>query len=423
MVINNEIIKNLIKPEYNKEDIENILFILNNHMTFDFRPLENGLFPAVLESEQIEYTGYSYVWVRDNIHVAHAHYVSDKQDAAIKTLNSLMEYFYKHKHRFENIINNSVDYNDPMERPHVRFDGNTLSEVNQKWSHAQNDAMGYFLWLFCKCAGDGFITVDDKAGHMLSLFAKYFDKIKFWQDEDSGHWEEVRKISASSIGPIVAGLEMLKQLRLDDSQVNESFLEHLINMGKDSLNSILPFECRQTEPIKNRRYDAALLFLIYPLNILDATMSDTILTDIIENLKGEYGIKRYIGDSYWAADYKKNLSENLRTADFSDNLEQRDALLKAGEEAQWCIFDPIISTIYGIRYTETKDDNFLKLQTYFFNRSLGQLTCENHSHGGMKCPESYYLEDGKYVTNDIVPLLWTKANLMLAINQMKKSLH
>jgi phosphorylase kinase alpha/beta subunit len=422
MVVNNEIIKNLIKPQYNKEDIENILFILNNHETFDFRPLNNGLFSAVPESERTKYTGYSYVWVRDNIHVAHAHYVSCKQDAAVKTLGTLMEYFYKHKHRFENIIENRADFNNPMERPHIRFDGNTLSEVNQKWAHAQNDAMGYFLWLFCKCACDGFIALDEKAKYMLPLFAKYFDKVKFWQDEDSGHWEEVRKISASSIGTAVAGLEMLKRLRLDDSQVNEAFLDNLINMGKNSLYSILPFECRQAETIKNRRYDAALLFLIYPLNILDAAMSDAILTDTIENLKGEYGIKRYIGDSYWAADYKKKIQENLRTADFSETLEQRDTLLKAGEEAQWCIFDPIISVIYGIRYSETADDNFLKLQTYFFNRSLGQLTYENHPHGGMKCPESYYLENGKYVTNDIVPLLWAKANLMLAINQMKKSL-
>ena len=31
-------------------------------------------------------------------------------------------------------------------RPHVRFDGRTLSEIgDQRWAHAQNDALGYFL--------------------------------------------------------------------------------------------------------------------------------------------------------------------------------------------------------------------------------------------------------------------------------------
>lgn len=37
---------------------------------------------------------------------------------------------------------------DAANRPHVRFDGRTLSEIgDERWAHAQNDALGYFLWL------------------------------------------------------------------------------------------------------------------------------------------------------------------------------------------------------------------------------------------------------------------------------------
>jgi len=446
MVIHNEKLKPLIKSEYTKKDIHNILSLLNAHGTFDFRALPNGLFPAVPASEETGYTGYSSVWVRDNMHVAYAHYVTGKEAVAVKTLHAMMEYFLKHTSRFENIVFGKSDFNNPMERPHVRFDGETLSEFNQKWAHAQNDALGYFLWLYCKAVSDGHIVLNAETEYMLHLFARYFKHIEYWQDEDSGHWEEVRKISASSMGTVVAGLKQLAQLHLDgrisktniaktnisktniantnkDIHAAPAFLEQLIHQGLEALYSILPYECRQEDALKHRRYDAALLFLIYPLNVLSPEMAEVIISDVTENLQGEYGIKRYVGDSYWAADYKKKLSENVRTADFSDSLAQRDALLQAGEEAQWCIFDSTLSTLYGVRYAAEHNPEFLKLQTHYLNRSLGQLTCANHPRGQLQCPESYYLEDGHYVTNDIVPLLWAGSNLRVAMEQMKKSLH
>ena len=52
-------------------------------------------------------------------------------------------------------------------------------------------------------------------------------------------------------------------------------------------------------------------------------------------------------------------------------------------------------------------------QTAYFNRSLAQIT------GALECPEAYFLERGEYAPNDNVPLLWTEANLWLALNLMK----
>jgi len=429
MVIHNEKLKPLIKPEYTNKDIHNILSLLNAHGTFEFRALSNGLFPAVPASEETGYTGYSSVWVRDNMHVAYAHYATGKEAVAVKTLHTMMEYFLKHRSRFENIVFGKSDFNNPMERPHVRFDGETLSELGQKWAHAQNDALGYFLWLYCTAVSDGHMVLKEETAHMLHLFAHYFKRIEYWQDEDSGHWEEVRKISASSIGTVVAGLKQLRQLHLDgkisttnkDIQTDLAFLEKLIHKGLEALYAILPYECRQTDALQHRRYDAALLFLIYPLNVLSLEMSEVVIADVTQHLKGEYGIKRYVGDSYWAADYKKKLNEHVRTADFSDSLAQRDAWFQAGEEAQWCIFDSILSALYGVRYAAEHNPEFLKLQTHYLNRALGQLTSESHPQGGLQCPESYYLEDGHYVSNDIVPLLWAASNLMLAMEQMKSA--
>ena len=205
-------------------------------------------------------------------------------------------------------------------------------------------------------------------------------------------------------------------------KITTDFLDVLIAEGKQVLEKILPAECIQPDVNKYRRYDAALLFLTFPIKIVDERMTKQILSDVIENLQGDYGIRRYLGDSFWFADYKKNLRPELRTADFSDNISTRDRLLKPGQEAQWCIFDPIISIIYGLEYQRDHDEKHLKLQIHYFNRSLGQLTEENSPYGGFKCPELYYLENGHYVPNDTVPLLWTQANLRMAFQFMKSSL-
>lgn len=125
-------------------------------------------------------------------------------------------------------------------------------------------------------------------------------------------------------------------------------LEPLIERGMGSLGKILPSECTQPDPSKQRCYDAALLFLIYPLQIVEGQLADRIRADVIAHLQGQAGIRRYLGDSYWAPDYKKKIKPEERTADVSDDLSSRNLLLPAvGQEAQWCLFDPNISCIFG----------------------------------------------------------------------------
>jgi phosphorylase kinase alpha/beta subunit len=168
-----------------------------------------------------------------------------------------------------------------------------------------------------------------------------------------------------------------------------------------------------------RRYDAALLFLIYPLDVVSSEMARKICEDVVANLQGDNGIRRYIGDSYWTADYKRKLDANLWTGDFSVCQSERDKIAKVGEEAQWCLFDPILSVISGRRYLQTHADEDLQKQIFHFNRALGQLTGPGCPAGALRCPEAYYLEDGRYVPNDHVPLLWTQANLLAAFVAMK----
>jgi hypothetical protein len=195
----------------------------------------------------------------------------------------------------------------------------------------------------------------------------------------------------------------------------------LIAKGDRALSAILPAECVQPPP-RRREHDAALLVLIYPLGVVDDSMGERIVDGVIENLQGEYGVRRYLGDSYWTADYKDKVAEDLLTADVSNAQEIRDRLAKAGEEAQWCIFDPIVSIIAGRRYVSAGAPADLERQTLYLNRALGQITGPDCRHGELRCPEAYYLERGRYVPNDNTPLLWTQANLWLALVAMGQSL-
>lgn len=414
-----------IKSRYTYQNIQEILNVLEAQKTLTFSPLDNGLFPAAKTGKETDYTGYSSIWVRDNIHIAHAHSVLDNYEIALKTINALMCYFKKHKNRFEKIISFQSDPSDPMNRPHIRFNGFNLEEIDQKWAHAQNDALGYFLWFYCKLANQGRLKILDEDLELLLLFPKYWSTIQFWQDEDSGHWEENRKISASSIGVVLAALQELNHYLSNHNQIKMEVIDqikYLIGMGQQSLDLILPSECIQSDSKKKRRFDSALLFLIYPLGVVTGNMADTILNDVMTNLQGKYGIRRYIGDSYWSADYKKKLEPGARTVDFSDDLSTRDSFLKENEEAQWCIFDPIISVIFGLKYQKTKSEHDFNLQIHYLNRSLGQITGFQSNTGEFLCPESYYLEDGKYVPSDPTPLYWTQANLICALKTMEHSL-
>jgi phosphorylase kinase alpha/beta subunit len=429
----NEEISELIRDRYTIKDLSKIFQLLKSKRSFAFPTLENGLFPAAIVDASTAYTGYSAVWARDNVYVAYSHYISNEFNASRKNMQCLMKYFKKHKIHFINIIKGQVDPAIAMRRPHIRFDGENLAEIHQLWEHAQNDALGYFLWLYSKLISAKVLEPSQEEIEMLALFPLYFEAISYWKDEESGHWEETRKIEASSIGVVVAALKAFKQLSMEPSFVTHcckfeeklvtvEYLDNLIQKGQDALNEILPAECIQSG--KERRYDSALLFLIYPLQVLSDEIANKILSDVINNLQGEYGISRYKGDSFWCRDYE-DIPKNIRTSISTDReqwLSENERSLKDGEEAQWCIFDPIISVIFGVKFQLTHQSDFLEKQTFYLNRSLRQLTPSSFKLGGFRCPELYYLKRGTYTPNDATPLLWTQANLKIALKMMEKSL-
>jgi phosphorylase kinase alpha/beta subunit len=172
----------------------------------------------------------------------------------------------------------------------------------------------------------------------------------------------------------------------------------------------LPFEAPP-----ERKTDAALLFLLYPLAVVtDARMKRFIVSLTRARLMGEVGIRRYLGDSYFCQDYDQWYPPGERSTDFAQRLMVRDEFLQPGCEAQWCLFDPILSVIYRDEYHETGSAKALARQLEHLNRAIGQLEQE-------QCPEMYFLKQGKWTPNEHTPLAWTQANLAVAMKYLVQS--
>ncbi|MCA9088179.1 MAG: phosphorylase kinase [Planctomycetaceae bacterium] len=412
-----------------KQRVREITEFLTAQGTFRFPKLRSGLFSAAgFEQHGSESTGYHNAWTRDAVHIAHACWVLGDVEAARNAVAALSQFYIKTQSRFENIIKNPSLAADPMKRPHIRFDGDHLVELTEKWAHAQNDALGYWLWLTCQMLLADQLPFSQGLSTVLGTLVRYWAAIEYWHDEDSGHWEETRKIEASSIGVVVASLKLFNQVvqqypeQFSDQTELPALIDELLTSGETALHQILPFECIEGDHTQRRAHDAALLFLIYPLHAVDRGMGVQIVDNVLTHLQGPIGIRRYLGDSYWCANYKTLLTEETRTGDFSEALEKRDALLAPGTEAQWCIFDPIVSIIFGQRYLDQGQKSDLEQQLEHARRSLLQLTPPTSRFGPWRCPESYYLEGDEWVPNDITPLLWTQANLRLALFWLEQTL-
>jgi phosphorylase kinase alpha/beta subunit len=419
-------LKALICEEYSTDSLAKVKEWLEHRGSHEIRPTAHGLFSASSSQAADSISGYQNVWIRDCVMIANSFRLRGDTQVAVDCARGLTQYFHLYKSRFRDIIDDPTRTvkNDVQRRPHIRFSAKALEELPEKWPHAQNDALGYALWLRLALANSGGFPFEAQDWEVYGDFPAYFEALQYWQDSDSGAWEEGRKINNSSIGAVVAGLAELRKYltgmhgksgtpREHCSIEKIAFIDKLQDKGEERLKKTLPFE---SPP--ERLIDSALLFLLYPLNLdLSLQVQDAILHLIEARLEAPLGIKRYLGDSYFCQDYDKWFPPGQMSSDFSERMEFRDAFLQPGCEAQWCIFDPVISIIYGQRFlNDPVDRENLRSQTRYFNRSLRQVTSDG------KCPELYYLREEKYITNAHTPLVWTQANQALALHLMEQSI-
>jgi hypothetical protein len=361
-----------------------------------FAPNANGVYPAAGGLDSTSVAGYQNAWLRDNVMVAYSRLEVGDVEAAVACARGLMRFVESQARRFEAVIARPSLKETVGSRPHVRFKANSLEELSGSWPHAQNDALGYVLWFRARLHNLGCFRLEASEKEVVRLFVRYFDAIRYWEDPDSGAWEEGRKVNSSSVGAVLAGLE---EAKLAGADVADS----LIAAGRNLLARQLPIESP-----KLRGADAAVLFLVYPLEVVrDAIARDLIVHLMQARLEGEIGVRRYIGDSYYCQDYDRWFPPELRSIDWSERIEVRDQYLQPGCEPQWCLFDSLLSVIFGRLYGDREQ------QARYLHRAIAQLTAAN------ECPELYFLKRGCWTPSPHTPLLWAEANLSLALNEAR----
>lgn len=361
-----------------------------------FAPNANGIYPAAAGLDSTSVTGYQNAWLRDNVMVAYSRLEAGEVDAAVACARGLMRFLETQAPRFAAIIARPALKETVESRPQVRFQANSLQELPGSWSHAQNDALGHVLWFRARLHNLGCSRLEASEQEVIRLFIRYFEAIGYWEDPDSGAWEEGRKVNSSSVGAVVAGLEEARRAGADVA-------DSLIAAGRDLLARQLPLESP-----KLRGADAAVLFLVYPLEVVrDPATRDLIVHLVQARLEGEIGIRRYIGDSYYCQDYDRWFPPGQRSVDWSERIEVRDEYLQPGCEAQWCLFDSLLSVIFRRLYADREQ------QTRYLRRAIAQLTPAND------CPELYFLKLGRWTPSPHTPLLWAEANLSLALNEAR----
>jgi phosphorylase kinase alpha/beta subunit len=384
--------------------------------TLIVKPGPHGVYAASASQGSDSSSGYQNAWLRDNVLVAFSRWECEESESALKTLRGLTKFLQTQASKMEAIIARPANKEKIQRRPHVRFDARTLREIGQTWPHAQNDALAYVVWfrflLANEARGDAEFDLTKDERDLFGLFPRYFKAIEFWKDRDSGAWEESRKLNSSSVGAVVASLAEIERY-LHHGKQTRGFdlrgLGKLIELGQRTLKKQLPFE---SPPI--RRTDSALLSLIYPFRLIKEKETARMIVSLIQaRLEGAFGIRRYIGDSYYCQDYDQWFPPEVRSADFSAGVDVRDEYLQPGCEAQWCIFDSLLSVIYSYDCLQNSAQAFER-QLYHFNRAIAQITPEG------QCPELYYLNRGQYVPNENTPLAWTQANLAIALHRLER---
>jgi GH15 family glucan-1,4-alpha-glucosidase len=234
--------------------------------------LDNGLFLAAPSGD------YQRVWIRDNVYVAEGFEALGDWTTARRIYWGLLNILHRHSWKIDWALwqrpQNGFEY------IHPRYDLNGV-EIPDPWGFKQNDAIGILLYKVGHLEKKGVGILRSHADqHLLQKLVWYLHKIEYWQDADSGIWEENEETHASSIAACLRGLEELHGLvRIPDG---------IIENGREALARLLPGE----SPTKES--DMALLSLVYPLGL----QVPEVIERVEERLLRDHGVIRYEHDHY-----------------------------------------------------------------------------------------------------------------------------
>lgn len=399
---------------------------LDEHGVFEFMPFPSGLFPAcALEGGASKEIGYDMWWFRDNTHLAAALALDGRMKLARGIAHGFMRSLNGERSQdiLDGIGSGRYDPADPAHRLYVRANGVTMAPDTE--ARAQNDSVGYPLWLESSMALDRRIELSRQDVDTLTKMVRYLGKIVYWQDADAGHWEEEHAPRSSSIGTVMAGLRDVRTLFQRIGHEDHGLdMQEMTENGEVALQRLLPYETRVApgDPTtKDRPYDAAQLFLVEPLRLFDGDQAKEIVERITTHLMRTYGYARYLGDTYWGPDFPERVPEDERTTQKEGSLERRNSrageIEAAGDEANWHIFDQPVTQFWGRRFVHFGGKESREKWFSHFNRALRQLVVL--PDGRWQYPEATYKQHqgtDLWIPNRNMSLYWAAAGLLRNVN-------
>ncbi|MEH7237405.1 glycoside hydrolase family 15 protein [Bacillus sp. JJ1562] len=315
--------------------------------------LSNGAYTASLSND------YSYVWIRDIVYTV-LPFINEPSDRYVNAYHALFDMFKTYEWKIDIHRKKKPIY--LFEYIHSRY-STDLKEMPVEWGHAQNDAIGAFLW----GVGEGYrlgqkVIRDKKDIEIVQKLVDYLECLQYWKAKDNGMWEENMEVHASSIGACVAGLNAVKIL------VNVK--EDLIKKGENALRNLLPRESETKDS------DLALLSLVFPYRVVDRDTAIKIVETVSSKLERTYGVIRYENDQYY----------------------------NEGNEAEWCFGFPWL----GLCYLEL--GQFHKASEYI--EKTKRIVPDN-----WEVPELYV--GGTNKPNGNTPLAWSVAMSYIFLTKME----
>jgi GH15 family glucan-1,4-alpha-glucosidase len=329
---------------------------------------KSGLFTASKPSVK---TGYDKAWLRDNFYECIAFEILGDWDTVKKTYRAILDIFRKHELKIDHAIQKKPQYT--YQYIHARYNPYTFEEFWEEWGNKQNDSVGCILFKIGELEKEKKIKIleSEEDYRIIQKLVNYLANLEYWNDPDSGVWEENQEVHASSIGACIAGLEMVKDIE------GIKVPEEIIKKGYQALAKILPRESEK------KFVDLALLSLIWPYELTTKRQTKEILKNIEYHLLRNKGIIRYKGDQY----YNKN----------PDNI---------SEEAEWTFGLSWLSIIYERLGEKKKAEIFLK-------KAIETQTKEG------EIPELFYSNTN--LANDNSPLGWSESLFITALYYLNES--
>jgi GH15 family glucan-1,4-alpha-glucosidase len=234
--------------------------------------LDNGLFLAAPNC------GHEKIMIRDNIYVAEAFEALEDWTTVRRIYWSLLNLLHRNSWKIDWALWQRPQWGLELLHPHYPPPGDVPSE---SWGFRQNDAIGLLLYKLAvlEKAGTGLLRSHADL-HLLQKLVWYLHRLEYWQDADSGTWEEVAEVHASSIGACLRAVQELDGL----VHIPDGMREH----GWEALHRLLPRESTA------KGCDLAQLALIYPLGFREPGLVE----QVEEELLRTHGVIRYADDGY-----------------------------------------------------------------------------------------------------------------------------